>query len=193
MAVNSVNGQTGDVVLPIVEGVGTDKLTVSDTEPVSPSLGDVWIDSDAEFGDLAFRDNIEPDDLNLGTSTDFIVTAETTTSATYTNLATHGPEVTVSVPASGIVLVFMSVRMEINSSVNTALMAVELSGANTLAAHADNGCQLRPMIVNGQATVGTHVLFTGLTPGSTTFTLKYSVTGSTGTYARRRLTVLPWG
>lgn len=83
MAVNSVNGQTGDVVLPIVEGVGTDKLTVSNTEPVSPSLGDVWIDSDAEFGDLAFKDNIEPDDLNLGTSTDFIVTAETTTSATY--------------------------------------------------------------------------------------------------------------
>jgi hypothetical protein len=32
---------------------------------------------------------------------------------------------------------------------------------------------------------------TGLTPGSTTFTAKYDVTGGTGTFANRSIVVVP--
>jgi hypothetical protein len=57
-AVDSVNGQTGVVVLDAsdvgaypdnnpdnyIVGVGTSKITVSATEPISPQEGDIWID-----------------------------------------------------------------------------------------------------------------------------------------------------
>ncbi len=43
--VASSKNATYNEVVKKVEGVGTHKITVSDTEPSNPAIGDLWIDS----------------------------------------------------------------------------------------------------------------------------------------------------
>lgn len=116
-----------------------------------------------------------------------VLAAETTTSTSYTDLATVGPAVTVTTGPLALVVVHGSID---NSGAGSCRMSYAVSGASTIA-EADN----RGIGVYGVAGSGivasSVVLHTDLTPGSNTFTAKYRVASGTGTFNSRRLLVFP--
>lgn len=112
-------------------------------------------------------------------------TQQTTTSTSYVDLATTGPAVTVITGTSAIVWVG---GLAVNSGAGNSFMAVAVSGASTIAA-----ADVQAFDVAGTNNVQGCFCYkiTGLTTGSNTFTAKYRVSGGTGTYQSRNLTVLP--
>lgn len=126
-----------------------------------------------------------------GAGTNYVATAQTTTSTSYADLATTGPAVTVTIGASGMAMVFINAKLDNNTGGYDSHMSFAISGATTLAADDKYGIQ---NVVFGAAYVtqqGAPHLLTGLTPGSTTFTAKYRVGGNTGTFTFRHLSVIP--
>jgi hypothetical protein len=116
------------------------------------------------------------------------VNSQTTTSTSFTDLATVGPRVTVTTGTRA--LVWFSAQMS-NSQVNTiCAAAVAVTGATSLSA--DNTKDLYiDGLPSGQALRSTTVeLFDTLTPGSNTFTLQYRVGGGTGTFYDRAIGVI---
>jgi hypothetical protein len=111
-----------------------------------------------------------------------ILTSETTASASYVDLATVGPSVTVTVGADGILLVGWGCHTSPAAGEN-GWMSLALSGANTLAASDDYTWGGGVLLIGG-----TTRCFTGLTPGATTITAKYRSDGShSHTFLRRHL------
>jgi hypothetical protein len=116
-----------------------------------------------------------------------ILTEETTTSTTYTDLTTFGPSVTTNTGSTAIVVVSGSLM---NTNVGAfSLISPEVSGASSIPA--TNTRSLNFALTTFSQASWVHA-FTDLVPGSNTFTLKYSVTAGTGSFRRRRITVLPY-
>jgi hypothetical protein len=115
-----------------------------------------------------------------------VATSQTTTSTSFVDLATVGPAVTVTVGASGEVELRLASRMA-NSTANAdCYVGVAISGASTVAATS--------LLIGGGAAgkllrFGAATIITGLTPGATTFTMKYAVSAGTGTFETRELIV----
>lgn len=116
-----------------------------------------------------------------------IATSQSTTSTTYTDLATVGPAVTVTTGTQA--LVWPAARMS-NASTNTNWASVAVSGASSVSASD----------AWAASTQGTNVtvdcrghLFTGLTSGSNIFTMKYKSGSGTNaaTFVDRELIVIP--
>lgn len=116
-----------------------------------------------------------------------VLTEESTTSTSFTDLSTAGPAVTITTGTTAVVS--LSAEFQ-HSSVGTAMrMGVAVSGATTLAASNDN-CLLLVNTVSNYEIQYTRVLqLTGLTAGSNTFTAKYNVGGGTGSFFKRNITV----
>lgn len=131
--------------------------------------------------------------LATGAAAAFVATAESTTSTTYVDLTTVTDTVTVTIGVNG--LAWISIGGTLSSNTGTALgyMAVAISGASTVAAADAKAYSVGAVggLTAGQA--GFAYLETGLTPGSTTFKLKYhSSTGAnTVTASNRRISVVP--
>lgn len=119
-----------------------------------------------------------------------VLTSETTTSTTYTNLTTPGPSVTVETGPMAIVIVHGSME---NSGAGSARMAYTVSGDTSLAAADNRGCGIFGSAgVNAtHSAVALHSGGTALTPGSNTFTAVYRVSTGTGTFLSRRIVVIP--
>lgn len=105
--------------------------------------------------------------------TNTIATNETTSSITFTDLATVGPTVDVTIGASGRALVILSVSMAVPNK--GGAMGFEISGASTLAASL-----IRSAALSDSDTVSSIGAFfsrvlevSGLNPGLNTFTAKY--------------------
>jgi hypothetical protein len=113
-------------------------------------------------------------------------TSETTTSTTYTSLATNGPVVTAITGTQA--LVFTNAQL-MNSGAGASIATYEVTGATTDASDIN-----RSLIVDNLPTnsvrMGSCNLQTGLTPGSNTFRILYRVVSGTGTFQRRRLQVM---
>lgn len=117
--------------------------------------------------------------------------------ASYGDMATVGPIVTITVGASGIAIIQASalIRVNTDSGSNIGYISFALTGANTLAAGTANEAQLiADTMAAGtssrvNATISLARVLTGLTPGSTTFTLKYQKLG-TATINNRQLSVV---
>lgn len=118
-----------------------------------------------------------------------VAAAEGTISATFTDLATPGPAVTLDIGASGKALVIVSAR-EV-STTSTPVMSYAISGATTVAA--DDADSLAITVTGGASLLGAASrlsLASGLNPGSTTFTAKYRRVGATTiTFDQRNITV----
>jgi hypothetical protein len=115
----------------------------------------------------------------------FITTGQTTVSASYTDLTTVGPVVTVTTGTQAIVSIAISFA---NSGSFTNWSSFAVTGSTTIASLDSMSVSLlTASFVNAGATF----LVTGLTPGSNTFTQQYKVNGGTGTFANRRLFVIP--
>lgn len=117
--------------------------------------------------------------------------SETTTSTTYTNLATVGPAVTVTTGSKA--LVFFTADINNNTVGSSSLMSVAVSGATTQAADDNYSVYAKTATTTGGFTMraSSFRMFTGLTPGSNTFTAKYRVNGGTGTFNERYIFVMP--
>lgn len=118
---------------------------------------------------------------------------ETRTATTYGALTTAGPAVTVTVPASGRLLVTLSGFVGNDTSGQSSVMSFALSGDNTAAANDSQTLgYVAPASVAGQGMRASYVvLLTGLTAGSTTLTAQYRVTGGTGTFGQRQIIAEP--
>lgn len=122
-------------------------------------------------------------------SSNFISTNQSTASTSYTNLATVGPTVTVTTGTIAMVW-FAASASNVTENAMTA-SSVAVSGASTVAA-SDNWMIQTDGVTAGNFTrpSGMHV-FTGLTPGSNTFQMKYRAGSSTASFQFREISVLP--
>jgi hypothetical protein len=137
-----------------------------------------------------------------------IITNESTTSTTYTDLATQGPQVTVNIGPTGRILVLLSVQIFRSEGAQNvwafeARATIEMSGANVVAASdtgpvlcemADSG-SLSGGITNaplGAKTITSQGVISGLTPGLTTIMAKYKSLNVVDAmeFSRRTLTVI---
>ena len=118
-----------------------------------------------------------------------VATSQTTTSTSYTDLATAGPAVTVTTGTKALLIFTVEIR---NPSGDFGYASVGLTGSNTVTASDTWGayCAATPPIF---ARFTSHHLFTGLVAGSTTFTMKYRVASGTATYINREITVIDMG
>ncbi|MER5252885.1 hypothetical protein [Streptomyces sp. NPDC002855] len=114
-----------------------------------------------------------------------VLTQESTTSTSYTNLATVGPSVTVTTGTRA--LVFTHCQL-FNTTADTAVFASwAMTGATTRSAF-----DVTAISLDGpNCQVGDMDLLTDLTPGSTTFTMKYRVAAGTGFFLNRKIIVMP--
>jgi len=123
-----------------------------------------------------------------GTVAAAVNTSQSTNSTTYTDLATAGPSVIVTVPPSGKLLV--SVTSGESGSVASAscYTSVALSGANTVAS---SDTQALILTGNNLQQASATFLLGGLAPGSTTATVKYRVSLGTCSFVARSIWVVP--
>jgi hypothetical protein len=122
-----------------------------------------------------------------------VATSQTTASTTYTDLATVGPSVTVTIPASGKALVTVTGSLTNATNAAQSNMGFAITGATTQAASDTQALVVKnggaqAILVQGSATF----FISGLNTGSTTFTAKYRVSASsTGTFVNRSIIVVP--
>ena len=122
-----------------------------------------------------------------------VATSQTTTSSSYTDLATVGPTVTISEIYGQQAMVWISCELDQSTADVQAACAVEVSGASTYPASDTRCCLTRDgMPANNSVQTMAAFVFDPLTRnGSTTFTMKYRTGGTgTGTFLRRRMLVL---
>lgn len=120
---------------------------------------------------------------------------ETTTSTSYTNLATVGPTVTVTTGTKALVVHGGRIGANTNTAgAPSTKMSWAVSGATTVAASDNYACGT----VHASAGANSEVIYgsrwwliTGLNAGSNTFQAKYAVSSGTGSFMFRSLHVLP--
>lgn len=113
---------------------------------------------------------------------------ETTTSTSYTDLATPGPSVTATTGTRA--LVFINSRMSVNAAGGQAFAAIDVSGATTLGGNDANATRHESSAADDIERQSSTTLLT-VNPGSNTFKMVYRVTGNTGTFADRHIVVIP--
>lgn len=122
----------------------------------------------------------------------YVSTYETTTSSSFTDLATTSDSVTATIGGSGMALVIVSAvgYSTVNNASND--MGFAVSGSSTVAA-GTNGMFMRVGGSLFSLNISGTFLVTGLTSGSNTFKAKYraAVNGGTATFGERRVSVIP--
>lgn len=132
---------------------------------------------------------VTANELDLDPASSSVATSQSTSSTSYTDLATvHSVAVTVG--ANGILLVSIASLIYYSAGTPDTYMSFALSGANTLAA--SDARSISNKSANG-ITVGASFLLTGLAAGATTVTAKHKVNAgaSTGVFLNRNLFAIP--
>lgn len=131
--------------------------------------------------------------LNLGALSAFTNNTGTTTSAGFTETLSGSPgtnpSVTVVIGSNGLALVTLSAALT-NSSIGITRVGFAVSGANTISATTQRNLRFSGNSSDTLQASYTQLL-TGLTPGSTTFTLQYATNVGTATYFNREISVIP--
>lgn len=115
--------------------------------------------------------------------------SETTSSTSYTDLATTGPAVTTTTDTRA--LLFWGAQMSNDTGGGLNSMSYAITGAT-----AQSASDARAVRAESSATGDVYRAFSadlvfGLTAGSNTFTAKYRVSTGTGTFLNRQLIVFP--
>jgi hypothetical protein len=113
-------------------------------------------------------------------------TQETTTSTSFTDLATTGPAVTLTTGTQAMVWIQSLVA---NSTAGTSQVSFGITGATTDAPTSARSLQGDGLTAGGAPRFGVGALM-AVTPGSNVFTMKYLVSSGTGTFSRRRIQVM---
>lgn len=117
-------------------------------------------------------------------ATAYVATNESTSSTSYTDLATTTDQVTVTIGASGMALVTVSAQLVTGNQ----YVSFGVSGASTVSASDDSALFSNPANILTSKTE----LVTGLTAGSTTFKMKYKAgTAASKSFLRRSISVVP--
>lgn len=117
--------------------------------------------------------------------------SSTNSATSYGNLSTP-VSVTIDVPSTGNVAVVMSARLfNTTTSDQTGYVSFAASGANTIAAADANAIAYKILGGNADASYARVKSLTGLTPGSTTFTLQRRTTGGSLQVINADLIVIP--
>lgn len=193
----SISSDSARVFTIAINGIPFDSY--SDNIAASSSMGPGflsggWGSSDSalpgSIQQFAFMDSGTPSRISSAT----VATSQTTSSTSYADLATVGPSVTLTVPQSGEVTVEYSAWTNHSAAGQSIFLSFAMSGSNTLAANDANSAQIRQMAISPGTLVGTvgrKIHLKGLTPGTTTFTLKYKTTAANATFADRHIIVEP--
>lgn len=118
-----------------------------------------------------------------------VATQQSTTSG-FGDLGTVGPSVTITVGSSGVLVVSIYSWISNNIANGTSLMGFALSGANSRSpSNAEAIQSTNSSVSEAGYRIGATIVLTGLTPGSTTVTAKYSnaTGGNTASFADRRI------
>jgi len=118
-----------------------------------------------------------------------VATAETTTSTSFTDLATAGPSATL--PTGTTVLVHITALVANNTGNRLSRVGIDVSGSTTVAAQVADSLQFESSNANDQARYTHTAVLTGLTAGSNTFKMQYNVSAGTGTFTDRKIIVQP--
>lgn len=119
-----------------------------------------------------------------------VAAPQTTASTSYANLATVGPQVTVT--TGTLAMVLFASRIQNSLTNGAAEVSVEVTGASAIGASGEWSIKLDGIASSNALRMGMIHMFSGLTPGSNTFTMKYLVGSGTGTFSSRELIVLPF-
>ena len=124
-------------------------------------------------------------------STASVATSQSTTSTSFTDLATAGPSITLT--TGTIAIVMFAAGIQTNVSDRQVVTSVEVSGASSVAASDTWAISVDGIPATNTFRCGMAHVFTGLTSGSNTFKMKYRVgTGTTtGTFRDREINVIP--
>lgn len=122
-----------------------------------------------------------------------VVATETTTSTSYVDLATVTDTVTVTIGGSGCALVSCGGTINNNGANDgESNISFAASGANTIAAGVYfQQTQQVSSFQNHENTAYSSFFLIGLSPGVTTFKMKYKVNSGTGIFSNRRIAVVP--
>ena len=177
------------------------------TAPTTAVAGDVFT---AAIFNASVRDNLNVTAVGIATSagrlivttasktvternpdTDAIATSQATATTTYVDLATVGPTVTITTGTRALVILGCSSSNSITG--NAGRMAIDLSGATTLAASDTNSF----MVSSGNASdayQGSWVtLYDPINAGSNTFKAKYrAVTAGSASFSNRVVSIMPF-
>jgi ethanolamine utilization microcompartment shell protein EutL len=124
-----------------------------------------------------------------GAASATVSASEATSSTTYTNLTTPGPQVTLTVPASGSVLIIVTAQITGSTGNAAGFMSVTVDGAIPLAVGDPSSLRVAG---NNAVRASATALVTGLSPGSHTFSATYRLQGSgTATFSDRNIVVIP--
>lgn len=118
-----------------------------------------------------------------------VPTDQSTTSTSFTDLATVGP--TVSVDTGTTALVFYSSGVYNSGSNNLMEISYDVSGSSTIAASSTNAAIMDGVTANNIPRISSFNVQTGLTEGTNTFTLKYRTSAGTANFFSRELVVIP--
>lgn len=149
----------------------------------------------AAFWNTGGRDNLIDLDRRTSPTGSVVATFESTSSTSYTDLATGGPAVTVTIGSTGKALVAMHSAISNSISGVASYFGFAISGATTLAASDTTAIGFTSATAFAGIRTGTTLLVTGLAAGSTTFTAKYRQDPGAGgaNFTDRRLAVTPLG
>ena len=119
-----------------------------------------------------------------------VATSETTSTTSYTDLATTGPQVTIT--TGTIALIYVGCHMS-NSTIGAAsYMSYGVTSATSITALEDWGISWDgSAFASGAARIGAWHYVSNLNTGSNIFTAKYKVESGTGTFLNRELIVFP--
>jgi hypothetical protein len=120
-----------------------------------------------------------------------VLTFQTTTSTSYTDLATSGPAVTVTTGTKA--LVMFGCNMTSTNALAVGRMDFAVSGASTRNPTDDTAFLYSNATNNAQFAGSRVVTVTGLTAGSNTFTAKYITNTGTEQFGNRFITVIDLG
>jgi hypothetical protein len=121
----------------------------------------------------------------------YVATYQTTTSTSYTDLATAGATVSTNVGNSGMAMVYLNALLDNSNAGAETFLSFVVSGATTQAAADRYASGYRPATAGQNQSITHAVLLTGLTPGLTTFKMQYKVTAGTGGAQDRTISVIP--
>lgn len=169
--------------VPITLGVIQNAGTVSGASLVASSV---------QTAALA-NTSVTASKLSTGAAYALVSTTQTTSSTTYTDLGTVGPAVTATIGTNGLALITFTIDAFNTVAGDYAACAVAISGATTRAAAAPYETLIQmPAAGTVEAKQSYSVVITALTPGSTTFTLKYrAIVGGTASFGAREISVVP--
>jgi hypothetical protein len=118
-----------------------------------------------------------------------VATSQTSSSGSYTNLATTGPTVTVNVSAAGTAVITVTAFEDAAAGGDSCYMSFASTSGPTSVAASDSQAVMETG--GGQQASATYVV-TGLSAGSYTFTARYRSSGGTCHFSNRGLIVTPY-